>query len=350
MHLIGKDILRFHAVYWPAFLLSAGLPLPTTVWAHGWWLRDAKKMSKSVGNVVRPDALVAAFGPDALRYFLLREMTFGQDASFSDEAFLDAVQRRPGQRPRQHRLARRGALPAVLRRRASGALRRTTRSGARFERDAARVARRDGGVRLQPGARGRLAPADGDQRIRRGARAVEGAQGGGGFAAPRPDPLRRGRGRADRAASCSRRSCPRPPAGSSRRSVSPRGTPQSSDLAWGAPGPRNRRCPSRRRSFRAPTPALTFETKEPAMSEKPAEPAAVPDGRRRRRPDRDRGVPEGPAEDREDRRRRARAQVEQADAAAGRPRIRAAPDRRGHRREVRARGARRPQRRRSSRT
>src|SRR5215831_13188236 len=88
VHFIGKDILRFHAVYWPAFLLSAGLPLPTTVWAHGWWLRDAKKVSKSVGNVVRPDRLVEQFGPDALRYFLLREMTFGQDASFSDEAFL----------------------------------------------------------------------------------------------------------------------------------------------------------------------------------------------------------------------------------------------------------------------
>ena len=88
VHFIGKDILRFHTVYWPAFLLSAGLPLPTTVWAHGWWLRDAKKVSKSVGNVVRPDHLVADFGADALRYFLLREMAFGQDASFSDEAFL----------------------------------------------------------------------------------------------------------------------------------------------------------------------------------------------------------------------------------------------------------------------
>ena len=75
-------------MFWPAFLLSAGLPLPTTVWAHGWWLRDAKKVSKSVGNVVRPDQLVADFGADALRYFLLREMAFGQDASFSDEAFL----------------------------------------------------------------------------------------------------------------------------------------------------------------------------------------------------------------------------------------------------------------------
>jgi methionyl-tRNA synthetase len=88
VHVIGKDILRFHAVYWPAFLMSAGLPLPTTVRAHGWWLRDAKKVSKSVGNIVRPDHLVADFGPDALRYFLMREMAFGQDASFSDEAFL----------------------------------------------------------------------------------------------------------------------------------------------------------------------------------------------------------------------------------------------------------------------
>ncbi|MDQ2869757.1 MAG: methionine--tRNA ligase [Acidobacteriota bacterium] len=88
VHLIGKDILRFHAVYWPAFLLSAGLPLPTTVWAHGWWLRDGRKISKSVGGIVRPDELVATFGADAVRYFLLREMAFGQDASFSDEAFL----------------------------------------------------------------------------------------------------------------------------------------------------------------------------------------------------------------------------------------------------------------------
>jgi methionyl-tRNA synthetase len=89
LHLVGKDILRFHAVYWPAFLMSAGLPLPTTVFAHGWWLRDEKKMSKSVGNVVRPDHLVARFGADPLRYFLLREMVFGQDASYSDEAFVD---------------------------------------------------------------------------------------------------------------------------------------------------------------------------------------------------------------------------------------------------------------------
>jgi len=89
IHLVGKDILRFHAVYWPAFLLSARLPLPTTVWAHGWWLRDQRKVSKSVGNIVRLDDLMGRFGSDPVRYYLLRDMVFGQDASFSDEAFVD---------------------------------------------------------------------------------------------------------------------------------------------------------------------------------------------------------------------------------------------------------------------
>ncbi len=89
VHLIGKDILRHHCVFWPAFLLSAGLPLPSTVWVHGWWMRDDRKVSKSVGNVVRPDELIREFGPDPFRYFLLREMHFGQDASYSDEAFVD---------------------------------------------------------------------------------------------------------------------------------------------------------------------------------------------------------------------------------------------------------------------
>jgi len=89
VHLVGKDILRHHAVYWPAFLMSAGLPLPTTVWAHGFWLRDQRKISKSAGNIVRPDDLVERFGPDPLRYFLLRDMVFGQDSTFSDEAFVE---------------------------------------------------------------------------------------------------------------------------------------------------------------------------------------------------------------------------------------------------------------------
>jgi methionyl-tRNA synthetase len=89
LHLVGKDILRFHAVYWPAFLMSAGLPLPTVIWAHGWWQRDGRKVSKSAGNIVRPDELIDRFGSDSVRYFLLREMVFGQDANFSDEGFVD---------------------------------------------------------------------------------------------------------------------------------------------------------------------------------------------------------------------------------------------------------------------
>lgn len=89
LHLVGKDILRFHCVYWPAFLMAAGLPLPKTIFGHGWWMRDEAKMSKSLGNVVRPDYLVETFGPDTLRYFLAREMAFGQDSSFSDQAFIE---------------------------------------------------------------------------------------------------------------------------------------------------------------------------------------------------------------------------------------------------------------------
>jgi methionyl-tRNA synthetase len=89
LHLVGKDILRQHAVYWPAFLMSAGLPLPTTVFAHGFWLRDERKVSKSVGNVFRLDPLIERFGPDPVRYYLLRDMVFGQDAQVSDEAFVE---------------------------------------------------------------------------------------------------------------------------------------------------------------------------------------------------------------------------------------------------------------------
>src|SRR5713101_839691 len=88
VHLIGKDIIRFHAVYWPAFLMSAGVDLPRRVFGHGWWLRDNQKVSKSVGNIVRPENIVDDFGADAFRYFLLREMVFGQDQNYSDEAFL----------------------------------------------------------------------------------------------------------------------------------------------------------------------------------------------------------------------------------------------------------------------
>ena len=88
VHLIGKEIVRQHAIYWPAFLLAAGLPLPRQIVSHGWWLMEGAKMSKSKGNVVRPQAYIDRFGLDALRYFVYREMVFGQDASFSDDALL----------------------------------------------------------------------------------------------------------------------------------------------------------------------------------------------------------------------------------------------------------------------
>jgi methionyl-tRNA synthetase len=91
LHLIGKDILRFHAVYWPAFLMSAGLPLPKHVFGHGWWMKDQNKMSKSIGNIVDPVPYVDQFGSDVMRYFLLREKPIGTDGSFSDEAFIDRL-------------------------------------------------------------------------------------------------------------------------------------------------------------------------------------------------------------------------------------------------------------------
>ncbi|HXA64168.1 MAG TPA: methionine--tRNA ligase [Bryobacteraceae bacterium] len=88
LHLIGKDILRFHAVYWPAFLMAADMPLPKKVFAHGWILFEENKMSKSRGNVLRPNPIAQVAGIDGLRYFLLREITFGQDGSFSYDALI----------------------------------------------------------------------------------------------------------------------------------------------------------------------------------------------------------------------------------------------------------------------
>ncbi len=90
-HLMAKDILRFHAVFWPAFLMAGGFELPRTVFAHGWWLRDDAKMSKSRGNVLDPKPILDTFGPDPLRYFLLREIPMGNDGNFSHEAFLHRV-------------------------------------------------------------------------------------------------------------------------------------------------------------------------------------------------------------------------------------------------------------------
>ncbi|RUM74280.1 MAG: methionine--tRNA ligase, partial [Sulfurovum sp.] len=91
VQLIGKDILRFHAIYWPAFLMSLGLPLPKHIAAHGWWTRDGEKMSKSKGNVVNPKEVADAYGLDNFRYFMLREVPFGGDGDFSQKALIDRI-------------------------------------------------------------------------------------------------------------------------------------------------------------------------------------------------------------------------------------------------------------------
>jgi methionyl-tRNA synthetase len=91
LHVIGKDIVRFHAVYWPAFLMSSGIALPKRVFAHGFLFNKGEKMSKSVGNVIDPFTLSAHYGVDPLRYFLLRDVSFGQDGSYSHEAIVARI-------------------------------------------------------------------------------------------------------------------------------------------------------------------------------------------------------------------------------------------------------------------
>ena len=91
VHLVGKDILTTHAVYWSTMLMALEIPLPLTIFAHGWWTVDGEKMSKSRGNVVDPYAMIDRFGADAFRYFLLREIPFGQDGDFSHESFIGRI-------------------------------------------------------------------------------------------------------------------------------------------------------------------------------------------------------------------------------------------------------------------
>ncbi|MCB4747936.1 MAG: methionine--tRNA ligase [Sulfurovum sp.] len=91
VQVIGKDILRFHAIYWPAFLMSLGLELPKHIAAHGWWTRDGEKMSKSKGNVIDPKEVADAYGLDNFRYFMLREVPFGGDGDFSQKALIDRI-------------------------------------------------------------------------------------------------------------------------------------------------------------------------------------------------------------------------------------------------------------------
>jgi methionyl-tRNA synthetase len=89
--MVGKDILRFHAVYWPAFLMAAGLERPRRVFAHGWWTNEGQKISKSLGNVIDPFELIERYGLDPVRYFLLREVPFGQDGDFSHRAIVHRI-------------------------------------------------------------------------------------------------------------------------------------------------------------------------------------------------------------------------------------------------------------------
>lgn len=91
LHMVGKDILRFHAVYWPALLMAAGLEVPRRVFAHGWWTNEGQKISKSLGNVIDPYALVQRYGLDQVRYFMLREVPFGQDGDFSHRAMVGRI-------------------------------------------------------------------------------------------------------------------------------------------------------------------------------------------------------------------------------------------------------------------
>ena len=88
LHMVGKDIVRFHAVYWPAFLMAAGVPLPKRVYAHGWWTNEGQKISKSLGNVIDPVDIAETYGLDQMRYFLLREVPFGNDGDFSHNAMV----------------------------------------------------------------------------------------------------------------------------------------------------------------------------------------------------------------------------------------------------------------------
>ncbi|WP_024791430.1 methionine--tRNA ligase [Lebetimonas sp. JS032] len=91
LHIVGKDILKFHAVYWPAFLMSIGYSLPKVIAAHGWWTRDGEKMSKSKGNVINPKEVADAYGIENFRYFMLREVPFGADGDFSEKALIDRI-------------------------------------------------------------------------------------------------------------------------------------------------------------------------------------------------------------------------------------------------------------------
>jgi methionyl-tRNA synthetase len=91
IHMVGKDITKFHAIYWPAFLMAAGIPLPKHIVSHGWWLNEGEKISKSLGNVIDPNEIVDAYGLDYVRYYLMREISFGNDGNFTKDSFVNRI-------------------------------------------------------------------------------------------------------------------------------------------------------------------------------------------------------------------------------------------------------------------
>ena len=176
MHLIGKEISRFHCVYWPAFLMAAGIAPPRSVRANGWLLFDQGKMSKSRGNIVRAETVLEVLGADALRYFLLREIPFGQDGSFQLRRIGPALQRRPRQRLRQPGEPRREHDAQVLRRCGAGGRRRDVCREVPSQKRCASHRRVRTGVRcaeLLRGSQGSMASGGGNRRLPDCQRALE---------------------------------------------------------------------------------------------------------------------------------------------------------------------------------
>ena len=202
VHLIGKEIVRQHGIYWPAFLMAADLADPEQLVSHGWWLMDGAKMSKSIGNVVKPDDYVRQFGVDALRYFVMREMVFGQDANFTDEAVLgrynaDLANDLGNLVSRAATMIHRyceGVVPrasaALLSRAPEVELRAANRQPHRPRQKRCRI------VSIQPGAARHLGRHRRDEPVYRDARAVGARQGRREARRARHGALRRGRHRA----------------------------------------------------------------------------------------------------------------------------------------------------------
>ena len=205
LHLIGKEIVRFHAVFWPAFLMAGDVPLPKRIFAHGWLLFEESKMSKSRGNIVRASPIREVMGADALRYFLLREIVFGQDGSFSYDALIGRY---------NSELANGlGNLASRTLTMISAVPRRMHPAGRPFgdlRHRHGNHQRRPGGLRqlrvlARPG--GHLEPAFRGGQVHRAAGALEAGEEAGGAAAARYRALHRGGGAAHRAPRCSRPCC-----------------------------------------------------------------------------------------------------------------------------------------------